>query len=41
MGDLVVTAEDVLGWLRSMDVGSADDVGLAIVEGAGLAVGGG
>lgn len=38
MGDLVATTEDVLSWLRSMDVGSADDVGLAIVEGAGLGV---
>jgi DNA polymerase-1 len=38
MGDLVATAEDVLGWLRSMDIASGDDVGLAIVEGAGLGV---
>src|SRR3954469_9666234 len=38
MGDRVATGSEVLDWLRSMGVGSGDDVGLAIVEGVGLAV---
>jgi DNA polymerase-1 len=38
MGNLVATAEDVIGWLRSSGVGPGDDAGLAIVEGAGMGV---
>jgi DNA polymerase-1 len=36
MGEPVATAEDVLGWLRSLGVGPGDELGLAIVEDAGL-----
>jgi len=38
MGDGVTTGSDVLAWLRSMGVGRGDDVGLAIVDGVGLAL---
>jgi DNA polymerase-1 len=38
MEDPIATAEEVLGWLRSVNIGSGDDAGLAIVDGLGLGV---
>jgi DNA polymerase-1 len=38
MQDPEATAEEVLGWLRSVNIGPGDDAGLATVEGAGLGV---
>src|SRR5918994_3009872 len=38
MEDPEATAEEVLGWLRSVNIGPGDDAGLAIVDGGGLGV---